>query len=288
MQQFRTFWHVLRHSLIPFDYYYHKLRRTQFNFSVRYFLALCVGIVIFTATAQMSAFVTVFPKHRLQSLLASLALDYPEDLIITINSQGKLTTNGDMPYILFSPLTANPVPLLVVDPRAHEDKIEAFDSPILMTENHIYVTVANQQFIYDYEIQDPMRFTHSEFQSLIADLSQKLDYYALSIVLIYCVMIVVGTLAVILSHSILALLLTVITWIFYAILFRTHRAHKMIPPLKIVQIALHTMTAPLFLMSIFLLTPLTSSLPYWYVSMNILLLIGGVYEAYFAHKEHIS
>lgn len=289
MQKIRTFWHVLRHSLIPFDYYYHKLRTTAMSFSLRYFLMLVMVTVIFTTTAQYLAFVTVFPKPRLQSLIQTLSLSYPKDLIVTITPQGRLTTNYDKPYILFSPLSSNPMPLVVIDPKAQMDMIDDYDTPVLMTEGHIYTKVGDQIRSFDYEKEDPIKITSTTFNQILHVLSHSLKYYWLSILVLYLGGIIFVSGFVLISHIFLALVTSCITWVIYAILFQTHQSRKMISLGKLIQIAFHTMTAPLIIACIFVITPLTSSLPHWYISMNILLLCGGVYEAYFAKKEtHLS
>ncbi len=285
MQKIRTFWHVLRHSLIPFDYYYHKLRTTRPSFSFRYFLVLVLVTVFITTSAQFLAFATVFPKTRLQSLVSSLTLQYPDDFIVTITPQGRLTTNYDKPFILFSPLSSNPMPLIVVDPKAQADKLDDYATPILMTEGHVYTKFGSYVSTYDYKINEPMKITHALFIQWTQMLSQSLESYTTTLIGVFISMYVLISVATLLTHIVLALAISCVTWVIYAILFRTHQARRMIAVNKLIQISFHTMTAPLILACIFVITPLTSTLPFWYFGMNVILLTGGVYEAYFAKKE---
>ena len=122
MQKIQTFWHVLRRSLVPLDYYYHKLLTTRIGFSMKYFVTLVVFVVFLATVLKSAIFISQYSPKDLATLIQSIESDYPDDLVVSINELGRLTTNDDKPYILFSPLRSNPQALIVIDPKAEKEK----------------------------------------------------------------------------------------------------------------------------------------------------------------------
>lgn len=287
MYKLQTFWHVFRHSLIPFDYYYHKVRSTRYGFSFSYFVSLTALVVFLTISAQTAAFVTVYPKERIASLISSLKLQYPDDLVITLLPQGRLVTNDDMPFTLFSPIASNPRPLVVVDPKATREEFYSYDAPVVFAENSVFVqgfrSVRSYQYNPDYQTQ----FTVQDAHRLVDMTSRYLDWYPWIVSGLYFVLLVVGWLTLLSSHLVLAFIMSLGIMITLQLLTRIEKPVQPIHFGRLKQIALHTMTAPLLLGVIFIVSPLTPTIPHWYLVAHILFQLAGVYEAYYAKKERI-
>lgn len=285
MHKLQTFWHIFRHSLVPFDYYYHKVRSTRFGFSLSYFVSLTALVVFITVSAQTAAFVTVYPRERIASLISSLKLQYPDDLVITLLPQGRLVTNDDMPFTLFSPIASNPRPLLVVDPKATSEEFYSYNAPIVFAENNVYVQGFQSVRSYSYNPDYQTSFTVKDAHHLIDRTSTYLGWYPWIVAGLYGVLLIVGYIALLSSHIVLAFITSLGIMIALHILRFIEKPSHAIQYGRLVQIALHTMTAPLLLGVIFIVSPLTPTIPHWYLVAVIIFHLAGVYEAYYAKKE---
>lgn len=277
MRKLRVFLHVLKHSLFPFDAYYKKIRKTHLIFSVKYFIGLVIMIVSFSVLLKGLLFTTLFPPDTLKTYISRVAQDYPSDLIITMNQNGRLSTNDDRPYILFSPLVNNPRPLIVVDPKAHKEKIKQYDAFVVLTERKIYMHNEDSIMPLSYEMGHSFSFTKSKVQ-LIADNSQLiLNSYWKFIIIALVGSVFLGILFFGTSYFLSLAMIAIAVWIVLKIVVK----HKAITYKSILQICLHASTGPLLIQSFAFIAGLTTGVDHWYTILIWIFVGGALYESYF-------
>ena len=191
-RKIKVFMHALKHSLFPFDSYYKKVRKTHFSFSLKYFFALVITLLSLSFLIKVICFVSVFPPDVLKRYVAKISQEYPAELIITMNPNGRLSTNDDRPFILSSPLNNNPQPLLVIDPRADKQKIYDYDAFVLFAERRMYMQYDNSIVDYPYEMGQSFSFTQSKAK-LITDNSKILlnSYWKFLTVIVLVSMLII-------------------------------------------------------------------------------------------------
>ena len=97
MQKVKTFFHAFSNSLLPQADYYHKLLKTPFSFSRKYFLSLIfianlLFMVLLIVRLQSSGYLLL--KDSLPQSLDQ----YPKSLSITVED-GTLRTNSEKDWI---------------------------------------------------------------------------------------------------------------------------------------------------------------------------------------------
>lgn len=277
MQKIRTFWHAFKHSLIPVDQYYRKILKTPFRFSVKYYIALILIVVTITTVAKATVFIVRYPPNLLTELLQEAEESYPDDLVISINELGRLSTNAEKPYILFSPIDKNPMPLVVVDPKAQDDKIFEYDSNVLFTETRMIVRADSMLYTFTYDVNSPMRITRSDIEKAAINADVILDSYWIFALSILIGVILVAPLLVFIGQT---LMLIIAAFIFF-ILLKFVSKKRNITYQKIFQISLHTITGPMVIQGILFTFGLYPVIEYWYIILTYIFLAGGIFEAYF-------
>lgn len=281
MQKHKTFWHVFKHSLVPLDYYYKQILRTQFTFSLKYFISLLFITVTTSFLIKGYLFVQKYPPAKLDELLMSAEEQYPDDLSIVINENNRLSTNYDKPFILFSPLESRPEPLIVVDPKATKDKLDDYDTKVLLTERYAIIKSQNQSYEFTYDSFAGKKVTKTDVQMIAHNAQVVLEsYWTFIIVLMLVSVLLVPPLAITFTFSSLAIA-SFVVFILTSLLTK----RKGLTFSKILQISLHTFTAPAILQSLLFITGTMVSIPYWNLIILYVFLIGGVYEAYFEKRK---
>lgn len=277
MRRIGVFAHVLRHSLFPFDSYYKKVRKTHFSFSLTYYFALIFLVLFFSILIKAALFAYSFPPQILKTYIETSAKEYPENLIIKMNPNGRLSTNDDRPYILSSPLQDNPRPLIVIDPKAHKDKIHDYDAFVLLSERRMFIQYDNTIVPYPYEIGHSYSFTKSKIQLIAENSGTLLDSYWKFLGFALIAGLIVGFPAIAFSYLLTLLFAAVIIYIILKITVK----HKTITYKSVLQICLHAVTGPILLQGLGFIAGLSPSIPHWYTLILWVFLAGAVYESYF-------
>ncbi|MBI2051512.1 DUF1189 family protein [Candidatus Roizmanbacteria bacterium] len=135
MRKVKTFFHVLKNSLIPQPVYYRKLLKIPFSFTFKYFFVL----VFFTnLVLVLSVAIRAYQSNvasDFNALLQSLK-SYPKDLKIALGG-GRLLSNYQRPYFFRVKQDEKNVLVAVVDEGAAAEKINEYQSYILFTNKHI-------------------------------------------------------------------------------------------------------------------------------------------------------
>lgn len=281
MQKLKTFWHVLKHSLIPLDYYYHKLRTTHFSFSAKYFVSLVFGVVFVATILKASMFVISYTPDDLRTLITSVEEHYPEDLVIHINELGRLSTNDHKPYILFSPFEKNPRPLVVIDPRADKEKIYEYESNVLFTERRMIFMIDSGMYELNYQLSEPLRIDSADIASISNNAQVVLDSYWVFIVGVMLAAMFIAPPLILAANIVTLLIASFVVLVVLSVITKKRKFTYQ----KLLQISLHAVTGPLLIQCFMFIFALKAALPYWYMLLVYLFLAGGVYEAYFAKKK---
>ena len=281
MDKLKTFWHVFKHSLIPLDYYYHKLRTTPLSFSIKYFVALVFILVFVATTLKTAIFVSTYSPNDLSTLVTSVEEDFPDDMVMYINKMGRLSTNQDKPYILFSPMTDNPRPLVVVDPKADKDKIYEYESNILLTERKMIVRADSNVYQFNYQLNQPVRIDKADVMNISQNAQVVLDSYWVFIIGVVLAAFLIAPPLIIAANAITLGIASLVVFVILKLIAK----RKKIPYTKILQVSLHTVTGPLVIQCLMFVFALTAALPFWYLLLVYLFLAGGIFEAYFEKKK---
>lgn len=296
MKKVKTFFHIFINSLFPLEGYYKKLLKTRFAFSLKYILTLIVILHIFFATIFFIKYSVINESlPQLNKNLFTMLSNYPSDLIIRIkNSQ--LTMNYDHPYIMWFNSRKFPTPVLAVDSFAQPEKINEYNSYILLHDNAITIRNPSNGRIKSYPL--PANNEYVITKNRINQMQNALfDTFAIRLTTV----IVAGYIGI----NILLLISFIVIKILYLLLFslilffiirgvlkKTHIRYK-----KIVQISFHASTLPLIFEYLVITSKIQFSLekggffisPFglliWLISIVYgAFIIAGIYETY--HKEN--
>lgn len=229
-------------------------------------------------------FVQKYPPVKLVSLLQTLEKDFPDDLVLNINSMGRLSTNYDKPYILFSPLDSNPQPLIVIDTKANKDKIFEYNAHALLAERYMVVRMDNHVYTLHYELNEPLRVDKSDVMSISQNAQLILESYWVWVVALIVGFLLIAPPVLFVTQILTLLIVSLVSYIFVRMIVRRSSCTYA----KVFQISLHTTTAPLLIQSFLFLSGHSVSIPYWYMILTYLFLAGGIYEAYFERVKHSS
>ncbi len=281
MFKFKTLWHVLKHSLFPLDYYYHKVRKTHFSFSFKYFTSFIFIVVVTAALLKSAIFISMYPQDKLRTLLTEIETDYPKELVISINNNGRLSMNLEQPYILFSPIEKNPSPLLVVDPKAQKPKIYEYDSNLLLTERQMIFMIGDNVYEMNFSKGNPLRIDSTDISTIANNAQVILDSYWLFILIVLFTGVVLAPPIIYVATLTMLFVASLVYYFLLKVLFQK----KNIEFRKIFQISLHTITAPLAIQCILFVLGIKVSIDLWYLLLVYVFLAGGIYEAYFEKKK---
>ena len=274
-RQTKTFLHVLRHSLIPYDNYYaHILNKTPFSFSLKYFVVLSVFLVIIELAGAYIGATKSYPFLKSQAAVSAILNQVPADLVITLN-HGKLLTNSDRPILIFNPSVAEPGTLAVIDQKADKNKIYEYEARYLFTENELVTNINGQVMTFEYAekklSQDPLTIP----LGAIAKESPKL------ISALFMVLVLLLPVSITLFRLLLLTIISIVVFVICA---------KFMPKMKLAnvfQISLHAVTAPIAIQSVTSALGLAVPLSFWWFNMMItIFLIAALYEAYVIAENH--
>ncbi|OGK43328.1 hypothetical protein A2956_03760 [Candidatus Roizmanbacteria bacterium RIFCSPLOWO2_01_FULL_37_57] len=275
MQKIFTFIHALQHSLVPLDNYYKKiLKKTPLTFSVKYLFALLMITSFIISSVNISRLISSYPPQKLAKIIVGIEQNYPEDLIITINKNARLTTNYDRPYTMYVNLDGVPTPIFVVDPKAQPEKIASYGSPLLMTEQEMVITWEKRALPIPYEKGVTFIIDKAEITSITTNLMSFVDSYYLVIVVLFIVMFIGLTMFFFIGRIVYLAIISLI-----AFLIGIHFFKKLTVE-KTYQISLHASTGPILLELIVIVFGLVVPIPFWFFLLTLVFVIAAIYEAY--------
>ena len=275
MQKIFTFIHALQHSLVPLDNYYKKiLKKTPLTFSVKYLFALLMITSFIISSVNISRLISSYPPQKLAKIIVGIEQNYPEDLIITINKNARLTTNYDRPYTMYVNLDGVPTPIFVVDPKAQPEKIASYGSPLLMTEQEMVITWEKRALPIPYEKGVTFIIDKAEITSITTNLMSFVDSYYLVIVVLFIVMFIGLTMFFFIGRIVYLAIISLI-----AFLIGIHFFKKLTVE-KTYQISLHASTGPILLELIVIVFGLVVPIPFWFFLLTLVVVIAAIYEAY--------
>lgn len=288
MKKVKTFLMQFLNSLIPSNTYYSKILQSNFKNSVVYFLiflTLCNFIFI-------SSLIIKYSPAKISQVFSQLIKtleSVPRDINIKILN-GRLISNYNRPYFLWTNLSNSFRLFLVIDETADISKINTYNSQFLLTSNELVT-----------KIQDNIQSTHlSEFgnqiinrqtvQQVIFQLHKILQFLPF----IYVGIVLLGIAIIPLISLLISILYlgfaSIIGYYIYRWYSKKHIVFK-----KVIHIALHASTLPIIIDYIVILfrptlpikTPF--SIPSIYFPILYLLLLSffvfaGIYEAHY-HKK---
>lgn len=268
-RQSRTFLHVFRHSLVPYDTYYSKiLHQTRLWFSLKYFVALSIFMVMIELGLTMNGMPSRYSFIKSQTEVRNMINQIPSDLIINLN-QGKLTTNYDRPIMIFSTNPDKPDIFAVVDQQASRVKMNEYNPTLMFASRELIASIDGQIMSFSYTGN---KLPQHELNIPIGTLADSLIKLLPAI---YLVGFFTIPIFVLFSRI---LLLLIISFVVYLICI------KIIPEIrmkKVFQISLHAATAPIVLQAASGIFKLSVPMSFWwFIVITTIFVIGCVYEAY--------
>lgn len=276
MKKIKTFFHVFINSLFPLDYYYKKIVKTPFSFSLKYFFALifALNFILISVFILRNWFIKNNVNEFKINLINSLN-NYPENLIITIKNN-QLTTNFDRPYIFWLNYKKIPHPLIVIDERATEDKIYNFDSTsLLVNSNGFIIKTAKGQRYYPFKFFKEDLTINKQSVDYLKNLIFRFSEFSLLLIPIILVLLpIILTLYFFLVKMFYLALISLIA--FWAIkILKIKTKYK-----KVFQISLHSATFPLVCEFAILTLTWRLKFPFWYLFLTLVFFSTAIYETY--------
>ncbi|MBI2641655.1 DUF1189 family protein [Candidatus Roizmanbacteria bacterium] len=285
MTKLKTFWHVFTNSLIPNTSYYHKILKSPFSFSLKYFLTLIV-ILNLLFGAFLALKLNPWKIHEtFQSLVSSLD-EFPNNLTISVKD-GVLMTNYNKPYFLWFDYKDSKRLLLVIDETATAEKIYEYRSDMLLTRGEL--VIRNPKDTSEIQI---LNLSYVNQQTINKDIILKVQEYIreitrfilLSYPLLLILTMIFLVLASFFSTALYLVIASAVVYIFYLFFLRK----KTQPTFKnAFQISLHSITTPLLLNYVlgmfYLGIPL---LPFFFLFLIVVFTFAGIYDAHLHNTNH--
>src|SRR3990167_1829056 len=277
MQKIRTFRHAFRHSLVPLDDYYKRLRKNPpLAFSLKYLLGLAALVALVYTSVTTISFVSAYPPQKLQTMLTSIQSSYPDNLVITVNDNGRLTSNYDRPYTMFIDIDGVPTSVFTVDPKAQPEQIAAYDSRLLVKEQEMVVLWNNRVVPIPFEKNSFLRIDQEKFTAMIQSLIDLARSYYPIVIVAFGIAFISLALFFFMSKVVYLALVSLIVFL-VGIQFIQKLTLE-----KTYQIGLHASTGPILLEMVAIIFNLNIPIPFWYLITTIVFVFAAVYESYLA------
>lgn len=277
IRKVKVFFHNFQKSLLPQPAYYRYVARSPFIQTLRYIIVLLFLLNIIIFVLGLYQFNPIKISNSVQTLITSLE-KYPSNLVINIHN-GSLLTTYNRPFLYWIDFGEKTRLLVVVDETATPEKINEYQSDILITSREFVLHNTQQKskllilplsYLNDQTIRkesfDPIIFILTKIQGLFFVL-----YFLLFIglfVFFFATSVLVTFFYVFLVHSMVFIIMK---------LFR----HRKIRFKKTYQIALHSVTLPLVVdYGLNTFSFRNEYLPLLYLILSTIFIFGGIYEAY--------
>jgi len=276
MRKLTTFFHVVRHSLFPANDYYIRLKKdTRFLFSLKYFIALIVLLSVVLTLIYPTRFLPIYQPQKLKSVITETLNQFPEELIVTINEFGILTTNYQRPLIVFTLNERAPEKLLVIDPLATDDMIEEYDAYLLLMRRKAVVKSFEGAVMLEYRTQQPLTMNKQSVDNLSSLLTEIVNNYWLFFGLFMFVALIILPLIFVASKLAYVALASLLVFLVVRLFFVKQLTYK-----KAIQIGFHASTAPILLEYSSMIFNLSIPVKIWFFVLTIVFISAGIYEAY--------
>ena len=265
MKKIKAFGYVFYRSLTNFSYYKDVIK-TNFSFSVKYFLFL---MLVASVIASVKISVTVVPDmiKGLQKVVTDAKSFYPNDLVFTIKD-GEWNVNMPEPLVVPFPIvqdspesTGTPKNLIVFWKNGTIDDLKKLDTLALV--NKVNVLYKDGERITGYPIKNlpDSRFDRNDFAKAVKSFDTILSVLPVLFVLGALVFTFLGnTIFRIIYFSWFGLL----TWL-VAKTMGTDLGYK-----NSLKIAIHASTLPVLISLVVGLLGFTLPIPLWFALTNLL------------------
>lgn len=282
MKKVKSFFILLKRSVIPHYPFYHTIPKLNVLHSFFYFLSL---LLLLNAVFLFLMVLQVRPM-KVQSHLSKVASEltlFPQDLTI-IMKNGMLITTYDKPYFFWLNDNGNKKLLFVIDKNVSKTELSNYNAPFI---------VNSQTFFFK---KDPVGKTYHSIplqtfgdqiiskQTILesATVIQTIAHYFLPIFIVSLIFVYFGMFAI--SFLVMLLYLLAATGVVYLYFFIRHRNHPY-PFKTIFHIGLYALTLPLILDYTLSLFHFASNFtPFLFMILYCVFVWGGVHEAYY--KKH--
>ncbi len=279
MGKVKTFFLVFINSAFPHHPYYHKLLKTSFVHSVRYFLILIAILYfafLFFFTIKNPAVLRV--QKVIQSLSKSLQ-SFPQSLVITIRN-GRLSTNLEHPYFMWFDYEGKKMILLVVDHMVSGNTIPSY-KPIMYATQSTFA-VRNLKNVEGYQLLSLKGITAQIDKAVITEIQKNVQMVLQSWTFFVIAAAVIGLPIILVMVNILYLLIASIIAFTIGKLFLPALSFK-----KTLQLGMHAITIPLIInYTLGLVNVKLILLPATYLVLLTFFTGAAVYEAYWNKLPH--
>ncbi len=271
MQKVKTFFHIFINSLLPQANYYHKLIKTPFSFSRKYFLTLIftanfLFVIFFLIRLQQSNYLSL--KNTLPDSLEA----YPKDLVITVEN-GMLRTNSERPYLYWLDVGKTKRLIAVVDETATSDEIQAYNSILLFTSTN--AVVKNNKSFKEITYGKDLKIDRKYVDNLRTDLKNLL---AMGSVVSLVFFIFIAPFVFALFYAVYFFVITLLAFFIFKMFARKVRLSKSF------QLSLHATTLPVVIdYCLCLFKPEVARFPIIhliFLILSFIFIFSGIFEAY--------
>lgn len=280
MKKIKTFFHVFVKSIIPNDKYYHKILRVKFSFSLKYLISLVIILNILFISFYSIKLNPIFITSVLNNLNKSLD-KYPKELVITVNEKG-LNTTYNRPYLLWLDVNDKKNLLIVIDEKATPEKINEYNSSLLITSKEIVMKNKFTRKISKYsliKVQD-QKISKPTIVGIQKIVNTVIAYLPLLFVLVVALALIITTFTSIIIFLIYSLVSTAILFFLFKYLFKKRPHYK-----KVLQISFHAITLPIIIDYLLIMLNVGSRiLPYSFFFLVLVFVGVGIYEAQYEKK----
>ncbi len=267
MKKIKAFFYVLLKSAASLNYY-KDVVKTNFGFSMKYFLALSILAAITSASATTLT-ISGEAKTSIKTFVDGMVNIFPADLTIT-TKDGKASINQPEPYIIPAPKgpaetaeQANqPENLIVFYSKGTIDDLENYKTLVLVNEKNILVKNSNKIEVYPLSEIPDGEFSKANIQAL-ADLVKpyiELTPYAIAATLL---------ITLIMYYTAFRLVYLLPVALILLLIGKIHKLKYDFP--KYYQVGIHTLTLPLIVDVITTATKIQIPLSLWFFASNTLL-----------------
>ncbi len=268
----KTFLHIFTGSIVPHSFYYSKILKTRFQFSLQYFLFLLMSISIISVIIlgiKATRYIRTDYRNCLSHTYGLIPPNYSMEI-----QNGILSTNSEMPLLLWFNCN-NSIRLLgVIDERATEKSASLYGAHILVTGTNIlfkYKTVTHSVSINQY-----VNSAHFSKEDIVGLIQKSIAFLNRSIPYFVLFLLVMAPFFLFFFNTILGIVASFMVFGFFKLFGKKYHFTK------ILQIGFHSYTFPLIASLLFILFPVHV--------FNILLLsfslffvfqLTAVYEAHY-------
>ncbi|EKD99428.1 MAG: hypothetical protein ACD_22C00256G0001 [uncultured bacterium] len=290
IQRLKALYYIFYKSLTS-PVYYKDIIAANMNLSIKYFLTLTLVLSVI-GSAVMSVKVAPTIQKDVKNITETVLEVYPQDLVINVED-GKIKLNREEPVIIKFPQSKEKTSetnaslgldsntelenLVVLDPKGTIEDLDKYNTLILINETNILARNASGQI----DVQPLKDLPNGEFtREKLEESMKRLGEYANALPLILFLIGVGGSLVI---NSVTKFL------VFFAMALALKAATMVyeinLPYFKLLQIIIHTFTAPFIMDTVLSIFNLKFPLPYWQFMLGLLIAgyvlvrIGGDYKA---------